>query len=676
MITGKWIFSFQFQAAAPMRNSAFCFPAALILQALLAALFLCPVGAGEVEQRVNLDYGWNAVWLEVEPRGADGETLTADQVFKSQEGDDFVVDRVASRIRFVGTAEFTTDLNSTFNQDGWDVWALDPASGETGNIAVQGNHAYLVHVAPNTGVAAQDGDPAGGLNLQGEVEFYQPAWSKGSLNLVGFAVQGTPTFTSLLAGSGIVVDGTLGANPNVQKLNSATGNWEAVKGTDPVESGRSYWIDVPYKLPGNGWVGPVETDFPGAITGSLNFGSGPGSLAVVDPADPAGTVLMSSAELTFSSREGDGGSDHQVTVSRLLPEAADNELQFFALEPVPLALQWAVQLADFSPDPGPGWQAAELSPGTSQSVTVGVRRNWTTGTNIREHLYKVSVALNGGAVYRYLPVTATNANLPADSSDTPPAGEFTGFWAGQVTLVAVTSLGTPGAPLQPASSQLPLRILIHVDAAGQASLVSRALLMQTKTASDDIPPEPVLVLDETRIPFYEGIQERADGTRVALRFESANFDMPRALSAASLSAELRSKVEEAKLPDDAPVTDEDVATYFSLTTRDSRPPDLPETYYLSWPLGGQLGVGHTLATSSPLTLDPFHRSNPFRHAFHPRHGKGYAVTRSFSISFGTAPGPGILVGTYQETTSGLTRQDIVSKGSIALRRVSAAAAVE
>jgi hypothetical protein len=51
---------------------------------------------------------------------------------------------------------------------------------------------------------------------------------------------------------------------------------------------------------------------------------------------------------------------------------------------------------------------------------------------------------------------------------------------------------------------------------------------------------------------------------------------------------------------------------------------------------------------------------------------GYSITRSFSITFDAAPDPTILTGTYQETTRGLARQEIVSKGGISLRRVSTA----
>ena len=627
--------------------------------------------AASFSQTLQLRYGWNAVWLEVGPVAADGQALTCEQVFQS---DDFLVDRVASPVGEIGTAEFTSDPESLFNQGGWDVWAANPQSGETANVAIRANHAYLVHVSPKTG-SAQDGSPAGVLTVQGEVVFYRPAWTKGEYNLVGFGVQGAPTFASLMAGSGVTVDGPLGAAANVQKLNSATGAWESVKGTDVVQSGQAYWINVPFTLVGNGWSGPVETDFSGAVSGAWNFGSGPGSLAVLNPADlAADPVLMTPGELTFSNLEGSGGAAHQISITRLAAAGTDsgaNDLQLWALEAVPQELKWQTQAVDWLA----GWQVANVAAGGSRSITVGVRRNWSSGLNFREHLYRVSVSLSGGSVYRWLPVRAINADLSPTPGSTAPASPFAGLWAGQIILNSVTSLGTAGSPVQATASELPMQIFIHVDSAGQARLVPRSILMQTKTASPDITPTQVLVVDETRIPYLDGVQERSDGTRVGLRLETVTFDLPRDLSAAHLSASLRGKVATAQgVANPADVADADVLAYFALASRSSRPPDLPETYYLSWPLDGQLGVGRTMGTgaSSPLTLDAFHRSNPFRHAFHPQHGAGYTVSRSFSITFDAAPDPTILTGTYQETTRGLSRQEIVSKGGISLRRISTA----
>ena len=639
---------------------------------LIACLAVGITGAmaASVTQTLSLRYGWNAVWLEVSPVDGEGQALTADVVFRSN---DFSIDRVASPVGQIGTAEFTSDPASTFNQGGWDVWAANPQSGETANIAIRANHAYLVHVSPKDGATAADGDPAGALSVPGEVGFDLTPWVKGSYNLLGFGVQGAPTFASLMAGSGIPVDGPLGATAPVQKLNPGTGAWERVKGTDAVESGRAYWIQVPYTMIGNSWGGPVKVDFSGAVSGAWHFGKGPGSLPVVNPADPAADPrLLSAQDLTFSSMEFSGGASHQVTLARLAPDASDSgDLQFFVVEPVPQELNWQTVPADLLA----GWQAATLAPGQSRTVTCGVKRNWTSGSNTREHLYRVSIALTGGSVYHYLPVDAVNADLPPDGVTTTPANTFAGLWGGQIILNSVTSLATEGSPVQPTASELPMQIFIHVDASGQARLVPRSILMQTKTASPDIAPTQVLVVDETRIPYLEGIQQRADGKRVGLRLETVTFDLPRDLSAAHLSSDLRGTIATSRnIADPADVSDEDVEAYFELATSDSRPPDLPETYYLTWPLEGELGVGHTLETpaSEPLTLDAFHRSNPFRHAFHAQHGAGYPVTRSFTITFDAAPDTTILTGTYQETTGGLARQAIVSKGSISMRRISTA----
>lgn len=635
---------------------------------IFTLLFLLPLSlaAATITQTLTLDYGWNAVWLEVAPVDADGNAQTSEQVFQSA---DFIVDQVGSPVGRLGTAEFTADPQTLFNQGGWDVWTLTSPSAQSGVVPVRGNHPYLVHISPNAGVSAADGDPAGSLAVTGEVRFYAPEWEKGDFNLVGFGVSGTPTFDAFFAGSGLVIDATLGTDALVQRLDTASGAWVAVDGTDAIESGEAYWVNVPYDLPGAGWNGPVATEFRGASSGTWYFGAGPGSLSVVDPAAPtAPPTLFSPGELTFSNLDNDAADSAAVTLTRLTPAATDpaaNDLLFSALEPVPAQLQWQTQSVDFYT----GWAATSLGAGASSTVTVGVQRNWTTGLDYREQLYRVDAALvGGGTAYRYLPVIATNPNLPADASDTPAATTFAGLWVGQITLRAVTSLTSEGLPLQETPSELPMRLYVHVDATGQARLLTRGILMRTKTASPEVESTTVLVVDETKIPYFEGLRERLDGGRIGLRIETPAFDLPRDLGTA---ASLRAEVAAAEgIADAASVTDEEILAY--LRTTSSRPPGLPEVYYLSWDLEGELGVGHTLATAAeaPLVLDPYHRSNPFLHVFHPQHRVGYTITRALSIAFDAAPDPAVLLGTYEETTRGLARQAIVSKGVVELRRVS------
>ena len=141
---------------------------------LLALLVVLPLvslraRASDCTQQVKLCYGWNAVWLQVAPQ-VDGKAKTADQVFQSA---DFTIDSVASLIAPGGTAEFSADQATLINQGGWDVWSLNPASGETDTILVQANHAYLVHVAPSG--AGAIGGVAGQLAVSGQALFYPPA---------------------------------------------------------------------------------------------------------------------------------------------------------------------------------------------------------------------------------------------------------------------------------------------------------------------------------------------------------------------------------------------------------------------------------------------------------------------------------------------------------------------
>jgi hypothetical protein len=91
-------------------------------------------------------------------------------------------------------------------------------------------------------------------------------------------------------------------------------------------------------------------------------------------------------------------------------------------------------------------------------------------------------------------------------------------------------------------------------------------------------------------------------------------------------------------------------------------------------LEGTFGPANRIGTStnSPLRLDAFHRTNPFRHAYHPQHGAGYDLSRSITVQLdGTyQSGSGRLEGAYEEVTRGLATAPLVSRGRISLQRVS------
>jgi hypothetical protein len=622
--------------------------------------------AAERTQTLQLNVGWNAVWLEVAPVDVDGAALSVSNVFTSG---DCEIDIVALPVEAVGTAEFIVDQSSLFNQPGWAVWRRDPASGQSDLFPVAGNQAYLVHVS-KSGVL--DGDAAGQLVITGDVVFFTPDWVSGSYNLLGFGVSGTPTFDEFFAGS-LLVNGTVGPE-QIFRLDSQSGRWEAVNGeTDTMRADEACWMLWPLSAASTRYAGPVSMLFSGSRR--LNFGPGPGSIEVDDPqGNPGDTLLLTRQELTFGNLD---ESAHPVTIRKLDPDTAGSgasadELRLYALEPQPESLAWQLAPSGQVTE----WSLTNLTGKSGLTVTLGGHRNWSSGDPGRENLYRIEVGLGSGTnfCYHWLPVAAQNAELPTGALGSADA-LYAGLWVGEVSLNAVTSITEPGNPIRPTTSVAPLQVLIHVDTNGVASLLKHVMLMQTKTVDESIAPDQVLVVDEARIPFFEGIEER-DGKRVGRRLETVAYDMPRQMDPVT-QADLLDEVAAAfGLTNLNDVAQSNIVTY--VDSRQSRPPELAEDYHLSWPLEGGLGPHCIVRTAAgaPLTMDPFHRGNPFRHAFHPRHGAGYAVTRDMEITFDDTDETGLLRGTYRETLTDLVAVPLCMEGRIILQRVSTVGSLE
>jgi len=213
-----------------------------------------------------------------------------------------------------------------------------------------------------------------------------------------------------------------------------------------------------------------------------------------------------------------------------------------------------------------------------------------------------------------------------------------------------------------------MQIIVHVASNGVPSLLSHVMVMQTKTADDGIPPRTVLVVNEQKIPFFEGIEERG-GKQVGRRIETVSFDMPRMFDVTT-QTNLLIEVATALVINVGAVTESDIAAY--VNSRQGRPPDLVESYHQTWPLDGGVAPGNAIQTPSnkPLTQDPFHRSNPFRHAYHTSHGAGFALQRTIRLSFDPNYAAGRLTGVYEETTEGLSAMPIKSEGRFTLERIS------
>ncbi|NQU39642.1 MAG: hypothetical protein HQ523_06795 [Lentisphaerae bacterium] len=622
------------------------FTLALALAAVVVDVASAQIG----EQEISLVSGWNSVWLEVQPTYTNGHPqagspMTPDDVFGAYPA----VVTVASPKLLSGLGEFfgdapTNGAYTSFNQEGWAQWH-SPTGLVDELVAMLGNRPYIIEATAGTT-----------FTLQGEARFFRPTWTPDRYNLIGFGLDATtpPTFNQFFPPAG-----TRHPLAKIYSMNAA-GIWSVVSAGAAMQSDKAYWIfsDGP-----SDYMGPVSVAFDGMALGTLNFG---GPLDAQDVISGVTTQQLDLEEVTFSNLGTNAATPRLSLQANLAwPSQLAADLRLYDVAPETNSLAHLL-----GPEIGANFVFSQAIPTTATAyLTIGAKRSWSTGRSDRVHLHRLNT---GARTEFWLPVRALHDDRQFSGELPPavpgqPATPTTGLWVGEVIADQVSSIVEDGSPSRPAAGSAPLRILFHADSNGVVRLLSQVTIMQTKSADPDLPSEPVLVVDAARIPFFEGIKERR-GKRVGLRLESVAYDMPRKLDAVS-QAELLAVT---NLVGEAAVRD-------YLASQQGRPPKLAETYHLDWPLDGLIGAGQTLQTAvaAPLRLDPFHRSNPFRHAYHHDQARGPSITRRLEIVFDADPAiTGLLRGRYEETIDGLIKDSLVISGRVELRQVSGVAALE
>jgi hypothetical protein len=328
---------------------------------------------------------------------------------------------------------------------------------------------------------------------------------------------------------------------------------------------------------------------------------------------PAGShtaaVLNNNTNPLYIGKRGDLFFIGQIDEVRLWKVARSPlEIEFLAFGPLPLD---AIGLAGFwGFNTAAGQVAVDGSRNHNDGTLKGtLENNWNEG-----HLWGV-------------PSLEQDLNFAVD----PGAA---GLWIGQVILNRVNevqkAINGVAEELTPAADTVAMRILLHVNAQGQARLLKDIIVMQTRQNPNDpnSPQSTVLITDPNRIHEYEGVVRRASKP-VGLRYGSATFDFE--------GNEL--------------------------------------------PLLGGIGAG--VACAGLIRLSEEFPTNPFRHKYHPDHRKGYEIMRQFSIRFDGQPGdalaeaPGFgvhrLSGVYRETILGLHKVPLKVEGKVNLNRISSVA---
>lgn len=547
--------------------------------------------AQTLTQTVLLQPGWNAVWLEVQPVDPAPAAVFAGLPVAS----------VWLRTERLEAAQFIQDQDEVpFNEPGWLVWLPSTHPGTevlTTLFAVRGGRAYLIRL---------EGNAPMNWTLPGQILASPLAWVPDTFNLVGLPVEtgAPPTFGAFFAASAAHLEANANRRQPMYRLNAA-GQWTLASDTDRLRRGEAYWV---YTKGASSFGAPVEAR-PEFGTG-LDFG-------------PA----LRQQRLHLRNRT--------TGVRRV-------EVRLQGAPPGVLAWrQWNVAEGYVWPEVPSDFELS-LPAGGEDTLTFGVRRGAMTGPwqawfEVRD---------GAGTLWR-VPVSAER---PASGQGQAAAGQFGGLWMGNALVNGVAEVNRDPTTVTPTQQPFPLRLLVHVDATGQARLLKEVIQLWEdgtyRTQADgtqvvDVPGRYVLVTDETLIGEFSGAGLR-DGVPVGHRLSSAGLEF-----------------------DGGPTQ--------------------------ALPMDGRFTPGGKLTTLILQEGDA--PTNPFKHKYHPDHDnldprfeplasekalESFTVRRDLELEFTTtAPGsrddPALghdrLEGVYRETLTGLHRHPIRVAGTFRLQRL-------
>lgn len=191
-------------------------------------------------QTLQLQPGWNSIYLEVDPIEKSPASL-----FENQP-----VDIVASYSSPRNGAQFVENPSADMlNAYGWAVWYAERRSDDflTTLYSIEGDQPYLIHSETNATLTIEGTLPTVGRN-----------WIPDAFNYVGFTVQnpGAPTFEQFFSASP--------AHNHNRIYRLVNGTWRQVTepGNELMRSGEAFWI---YCDGESDYAGPLEVTAPSVL---------------------------------------------------------------------------------------------------------------------------------------------------------------------------------------------------------------------------------------------------------------------------------------------------------------------------------------------------------------------------------------------------------------------------
>jgi hypothetical protein len=481
----------------------------------IAVLLLAWTGGAVAQcitQALDLLPGWNAVYFEVDPRPA-----SCDEVFS-----DLPVDSVWMWNERSDAPQFVQDPTKlTPDQPEWLHWfPPGPISNQVTDLfVITGGRPYLIKLGGST---------TRQVVVTGVPRLRAPGWTSGKFTFAGFPLDTTqgPTFSKFFA-----PDKALADQP-VYTLDAA-GRWNLVP--NPISArmkrGEAYWIRADGR---SNYAGPLALEFDTYPALEFSDHADVLNLRMRNRAVAARTVtlrLLPSAtppDPTFPASAG------PVVLATYDEDLAANVKQYTPFTEKVLALpaggslniEFEVRRKDLAPQ-------ADGSVGFYQGIL-----EISDGDGMRIHVPVSTLGLKSSGH-----VTAKNNNGTRLQQVENPRLSRGGLWVGQVAINAVNeprNSANPDMP-RPTRGEFQFRLIVHVDAAGQARLLQSALIMFREGVLEPDPENPtlnrvaqkgafVILTDDSLLnlkrgdgePLYSGSSLR-DGTKVGRRISSVNF---------------------------------------------------------------------------------------------------------------------------------------------------------
>jgi hypothetical protein len=390
---------------------------------LIPWLSSCGLQAECVEQEIQLQPGWNAVWLEATPLENDVETVFQGIPVRSVWR--HYVEEASARY-----VDNSTELKP--ESERWLTWSPSGAGAEviTTLHKIHGGHCYLIELDAAIPVT---------WSVIGRPVWRPLRWLNANYSLTGLAVApgATTTFAQFFARS------PAHGNVDIRRLSPA-GQWISIPVTTRIQRNEAYWIYAKGISSFQG-DGGVEVD----DRGSLDFGSTVVEQVIVlvnnTPADATFTLSLQPAASPPGMVSGGNialalwrdGSSGSVGWEPLL---GDKQLIVWGNTKRPVRL--AIRRKDMvGQAPDIPFQSVLRVTGLQISRQIGLRAN--------------GFAETGG--------TATKSHA--------------GLWSGHCIIRGVSEpAGEHPTLVQPTASEASLRLLVRVSTDGSASLLREAYI--------------------------------------------------------------------------------------------------------------------------------------------------------------------------------------------------------